>query len=127
MTPSDGEQALRRRREHRPDILLLDLALARINGLEVLSRIAALKLPTRTVIVTAAIDRGEMRTAMMRGAHGVLLKNLASELLAKCVRQVMKGEYWIGRDSVGDLIDSLRNPVQARGLVRCCRIASETS
>jgi len=109
---ADGEETLRLVEQHRPDVLLLDLTLARLNGLEVLNRIAALKVPTRTVIVTAAIDRGEMRTAMVRGAHGVLLKNMASELLGKCVRQVMKGEYWIGRESVGDLIDALRNPVQ---------------
>ena len=108
----DGEDALRLVERHRPDVLLLDLAIARISGLEVLNRIAALKVPTRTVIVTASIDRGEMRTAVMRGAHGVLLKNMASELLGKCVRQVMKGEYWIGRESVGDLIDALRNPIQ---------------
>jgi DNA-binding NarL/FixJ family response regulator len=109
---ADGEEALRLVEQHRPDLLLLDLALARLNGLEVLNRIAALKVPTRIVIVTATIDRGEMRTAMVRGAHGVLLKNMASELLGKCVRQVMKGEYWIGRESVGDLIDALRNPLQ---------------
>jgi len=109
---ADGEEALRLVERHRPDVLLLDLSLARVNGLEVLNRIAALKVPTRTVIVTAAIDRVEMRTAIVRGAHGVLLKNMASELLGKCVRQVMKGEYWIGRESVGDLIAALRNPMQ---------------
>jgi two-component system, NarL family, nitrate/nitrite response regulator NarL len=109
---ADGEEALRLVDRHRPDVLLLDLALARVNGLEVLNRIAALKAPTRTVIVTAAIDRVEMRTAVIRGAHGVLLKNMASELLGRCVRQVIKGEYWIGRESVGDLIDALRNPLQ---------------
>ena len=109
---SDGEDALRLVERHRPDVLLLDLAIARVSGLEVLNRIAALKVPTRTVIVTASIDRGEMRTAVMRGAHGVLLKNTASEMLGKCVRQVMKGEYWIGRESVGDLIDALRNPLK---------------
>jgi DNA-binding NarL/FixJ family response regulator len=108
---SDGEEALRLVERLRPDVLLLDLALARVNGLEVLNRIATLRVPTRTVIVTASIDRVEMRTAVIRGAHGVLLKNMASELLGKCVRQVMKGEYWIGRESVGDLIDALRNPL----------------
>ena len=108
---SDGEEALRLVERLRPDVLLLDLALARLNGLEVLNRIATLRVPTRTVIVTASIDRVELRTAVIRGAHGVLLKNMASELLGKCVRQVMKGEYWIGRESVGDLIDALRNPL----------------
>ena len=106
----DGEGALAVLQKHRPDVLLLDLALSGINGLEVLRRMVAMDLPTRTVIVTAAIDRADMRTALMRGAQGVLLKHLASDLLVKCVRQIMNGEYWIGRDCVGDLIDAMRNP-----------------
>jgi two-component system, NarL family, nitrate/nitrite response regulator NarL len=106
----DGEDALAVLQKHRPDVLLLDLALAGINGLEVLRRMVAMDLPTRTVIVTAAIDRTDLRTALMRGAQGVLLKHLASDLLVKCVRQIMNGEYWIGRDCVGDLIDAMRNP-----------------
>jgi two-component system nitrate/nitrite response regulator NarL len=106
----DGEEALAVLQKHRPDVLLLDLALAGIHGLEVLRRMVAMDLPTRTVIVTAAIDRADLRTALMRGAQGVLLKHLASDLLAKCVRQIMNGEYWIGRDCVGDLIDAMRNP-----------------
>jgi two-component system nitrate/nitrite response regulator NarL len=106
----DGEDALAALQKHRPDVLLLDLTLSGIHGLEVLRRMVAMDLPTRTVIVTAAIDRADLRTALMRGAQGVLLKHLASDLLVKCVRQVMNGEYWIGRDCVGDLIDAMRNP-----------------
>ena len=106
----DGEEALAVLQKFRPDVLLLDLALSGINGLEVLRRMVAMDLPTRTVIVTAAIDRADMRTALMRGAQGVLLKHLASDLLVKCIRQVVNGEYWIGRDCVGDLIDAMRNP-----------------
>lgn len=106
----DGEDALAVLQKHRPDVLLLDLALSGINGLEVLRRMVAMDLPTRTVIVTAAIDRTDLRTALMRGAQGVLLKHLASDLLVKCVRQIMNGEYWVGRDCVGDLIDAMRNP-----------------
>ena len=106
----DGEDALAVVQRLRPDVLLLDLALGGINGLEVLRRMVAMDLSTRTVIVTAAIERADLRTALMRGAQGVLLKHLASDLLVKCVRQVMNGEYWIGRDCVGDLIDAMRNP-----------------
>lgn len=105
-----GEETLELVEGRRPHVLLLDLALSGLNGLEVLRRLVAMDVPTRTVIVTASIDRADMRTALMRGAQGVLLKHMASDLLAKCIRQVVKGEYWIGRDCVGDLIDAMRNP-----------------
>jgi DNA-binding NarL/FixJ family response regulator len=106
----DGDQALELVRTLRPDILLLDLHLPRTNGLEVLKRLGPLNLETRPVLLTASIERGQMRTALIRGAWGVLLKHTATDLLKKCIRQVSRGEYWVTRDSVGDLVDALRNP-----------------
>lgn len=114
-TAADGDRAVEAVAATRPDILLLDLSIERVSSLEVLSRIAPLKLPTRTVVVTAAIDSGDLRTALVRGARGVLLKHMTGELLLKCIRQVMKGEYWIGRDAVGDLVDALRKSHKAAG------------
>lgn len=105
---ADGEHTLRLLDRLRPDLLLLDLALERITGLEVLARMAPMKLDTRTVVVTAAIETSQLRTALTRGARGVLVKHVAGEHLLKCVRQVMKGEYWVSRDNVGDLVDALR-------------------
>ncbi len=104
----DGEQTLKVVERERPDFLLLDLAIGRIPGLEVLRRLAVMNLPTRTVVVTSAIQTAELRTALLRGARGVLLRHMPTDLLPKCIRQVMKGEYWIGRDNVGDLVDALR-------------------
>ncbi len=109
----DGEHTLKLLEATRPDVLLLDLGLTRVSGLEVLNRLAALKLRTRTIILSATVDRAEIRTAVLRGAQGVMLKSMATEMLVKCIHQVMKGEYWIPRDAVGELIEALRDP--ARG------------
>jgi len=108
----NGEQAIELARTLRPDILLLELHLPGTNGLEVLKRLGSLNVETRTVLLTASIERGQMRTALVRGAWGVLFKHTATDLLTKCIRQVSRGEYWVGRDSVGDLVDALRNPVR---------------
>jgi two-component system nitrate/nitrite response regulator NarL len=105
---SSGEEALEVLQQTRPDVFLLDLSLERVTALEVLSRMASMKLETRTVIVAATIESAELRTVLLRGARGVLLKQWASDLLAKCVRQVVKGEYWINRADVGALVDTLR-------------------
>jgi len=106
----DGDHAIELVQRLRPDVLLLDLQLPGTTGLEVLSRLGSLDVPTRSVLLTAAIERGQMRTALVRGAWGVLLKQSTSELLTKCIRQVSRGEYWVGRESVGDLVEALRNP-----------------
>ena len=106
----DGDHAVELVQTLRPDVLLLDLQLPGTNGLEVLRRLGSLNVPTRPVLFTASIERGQMRTALVRGAWGVLLKQSTTDLLTKCIRQVNRGEYWVGRDSVGDLVDALRNP-----------------
>jgi DNA-binding NarL/FixJ family response regulator len=116
----NGDQAVALVQSLRPDVLLLDLDLPGTAGLEVLRQLAALNLDTRAVLLTAAIDRGQTRTALVRGAWGVVPKHCATDLLTKCIRQVSRGEYWVGRDSIGDLVDALRNPertdVRAGGL-----------
>jgi DNA-binding NarL/FixJ family response regulator len=106
----DGGHAIDLIRELRPEVLLLDLHLPGMNGLDVLQRLAALNLTTRAVLLTAAIERDQLRTALVRGARGVVLKQAGADLLTKCIRQVSRGEYWVGRDSVGDLVDALRHP-----------------
>jgi two-component system nitrate/nitrite response regulator NarL len=108
----NGDQAIELARTLRPDILLLELHLPGTNGLEVLKRLGSLNVETRTVLLTASIERGQMRTALVRGAWGVLFKHTATDLLTKCIRQVSRGEYWVGRDTVGELVDALRNPVR---------------
>ena len=109
----NGEHAIELARTLRPDVLLMDLHLPGTNGLEVLRRLGSLNLETRTVLLTASIERGQLRTALVRGAWGVLYKHTATDLLTKCIRQVSRGEYWVGRDSVGELVAALRNPVRA--------------
>lgn len=118
---ADGEQALSLVQQYQPDVLLLNLQLPRMNGIEVLKRLSALGVETKPILLTASIERGQMRAALTQGARGILLKDSATELLTKCVKQVMQGEYWVGREDVGDLVEALRDPTRrvetpARGL-----------
>ncbi len=104
----DGEQALELVEQLKPDILLLDLAMPSMPGLAVLSALAEAAAPVRTILLTAAIERPEIITAFQAGAYGVVLKDSATELLFKCMRCVMQGQYWIGREGVADLVAALR-------------------
>ena len=62
----------------------------------------------RTILLTAAIERSEIAKALQLGARGVVLKESATQLLFKSIRCVMAGEYWVGRGSVSDLVETLR-------------------
>jgi len=105
---ADGEDAVRQARALQPDVLLLDLAMPGVSGMEALAELATLPTPVRTVLLTASIEKAEIVKAVQLGAAGVVLKTSDIDLLFKSIRAVMAGEHWIGRESVKDLVQALR-------------------
>jgi DNA-binding NarL/FixJ family response regulator len=91
-----------------PDVVLLDIALPDASGIDVL-RAMDRSNKVKIVLLTAAAEKEEIVEALQLGARGLVLKDAASTLLTKCIRAVAAGEYWFGRDRVGDLIDALRH------------------
>jgi|SRR6266404_3762985 len=105
---SDGEEAVKQARKLRPDILLLDLAMPRMPGLEALRQLADSPGSVRTIVLTAAIERAQIVEALQLGARGVVMKDSATQVLLKGIRSVMEGEHWVGRECVSDLVQTLR-------------------
>ncbi len=106
---SDGDELLGLIRKAKPDILLLDLSMPRRDGIAVLRELAAAKIPVRTLLLTAAIDQGQIVQALRLGAYGVILKESTTQRLFDSIRCVMAGQYWVGRESVSDLVKALRS------------------
>src|SRR5438477_6872457 len=79
----DGRDAVRLTRELNPDILLLDLTMPKMPGLDVLRELSAASSTTRVVLLTAAIDKGDMVKALQLGARGLILKDSATAVLLK--------------------------------------------
>jgi len=104
----DGIEAVQMTQALRPDVLLLDLAMPRMNGLEVLKELADTATEVKTVLLTAAIEREETVRALRLGAHGVVLKESATQMLYKCIRAVVAGEFWVGHERIADLMQTLR-------------------
>jgi len=105
---ADGEEALKLAVGLGPDILLLDLAMPRLSGLEVLSQLAVARNPVRSIILTASIAPEQSVRALQLGARGVIVKEVETELLYKAIRSVMAGGYWVGHEAVGDLVQTVR-------------------
>jgi DNA-binding NarL/FixJ family response regulator len=105
---ADGTEAIALARRLKPDVLLLDLAMPRLPGLEALRSITAGAAPVRTLVLTGSITPSDTLTALMNGARGIIKKDAPSELLFKSIRAVMNGQYWIGREAVSDLVAALR-------------------
>lgn len=104
---ASGVEAIRLVQELRPDIVLLDLAMRPRPGLEVLRDIGALGLQVRTIILTAAIEKAEIAQALQLGARGIVLKESATELIIDSIHSVVKGQYWVGRENVSDVVQLL--------------------
>lgn len=110
---SDGAEAVKLARQLKPDILLLDLAMPRHPGLEALRDLSTSPTPVRVILLTAAAEKSQIVEALQLGARGVVLKDSATQLLLKAIHTVMSGEYWVGRESVSNLVQYLRTLVQS--------------
>lgn len=104
----DGAAALRAVREHRPDVLVLDIRMPQGNGLTVLRTMKEEGLETRVIVFTAAVDEDEVVEAIHLGVRGVVLKEMAPESLVLCVRHVHAGGEWLERRSVSRALDLMR-------------------
>jgi len=104
----DGEETIKVVGQLKPHILLLDLSLPKMSGLEVLVELSKLGIDTRTIMLTAGIEREQVVEALQLGVRGIVLKHSALQVLLKSIRCVNEGQYWVGQEGVSDLIHALR-------------------
>ena len=104
---SNGAQALEAARRRQPDVLVLDLRMKEVDGLAVLRSIANEALPTRVVVLTAALDKEQVVEAIRLGAKGIILKEMGPRLLVQCIREVHAGGEWLDIAPVGRALGEL--------------------
>jgi two-component system nitrate/nitrite response regulator NarL len=105
----DGAEALNMARTLRPDILLLDLAMPKVAGLEALRELTGDETQTRTIVLTGSVDKRQILEALQLGARGVVLKDAVVEHLSACIRAVMQGQYWLEGRPVQNLVQVLHD------------------
>ena len=101
-----GESALDAVRQHRPDVLVLDLRMPGLDGLGVLAALRNEASTTRVVLLTAS-DSDDVLKAVHMGVDGVVLKDMAPQLLIRCVRAVHAGSKWIEKVVANRAIERL--------------------
>ncbi|HKC47751.1 MAG TPA: response regulator transcription factor [Gemmatimonadales bacterium] len=102
-----GEETVVAVRRHRPDVLVLDIHMPRKDGLAVLRDLQHDKLPTKVVLLAAVLEEEEVLEALRLGVRGMVLKELAPQMVVQCVRKVHAGEQWLEKHAVSRVVDSL--------------------
>jgi DNA-binding NarL/FixJ family response regulator len=97
---SNADAAMAAIRAGRPDVLVLDLRMPGVNGLEFLRRLADADLSCRSVLLTAAIEDAEVTEAVRLGVSGLVMKDSTPDTLVQCVRKVHDGGQWLDHEIV---------------------------
>ncbi len=113
---ANGMEAMLLLERYDPDVLLIDLQMPVMDGLEVLSEIAKRKLRVQTIVLLSEAVRDKAVRAVRLGARGLLFKEQNAELLPKSIRKVSQGEVWIDNPILSEALESLvKKPPTAGG------------
>ena len=110
----DGVQALEMARALMPSVVLMDLSMPRLNGLEATRRIRA-EAPCVPIVILTSLDSDPAMEAVKTGARGYLLKSVEPQALLGTLRGVVRGEACVSRAMAARLLEELarRGPVSA--------------
>ena len=97
----NGGEALDAVRAHRPDVLVLDIRMPGLDGLSVLRTLREEGLPSRVVLLTVSLDEDQLVEAVRLGVSGVVLKEMAPQILVRAVREVHAGGQFLESGVVG--------------------------
>jgi DNA-binding NarL/FixJ family response regulator len=108
----DGDEAITGTLELLPDILLLDLYMPRLPGLEAMRAIMSGSPSVKIILLTATISTQQVIEALQIGARGIVLKDALADHLTSAIRSVIGGDYWIGGRRVVNLVGALHELMQ---------------
>jgi len=107
---SDGDEALALIKRHMPDVVLLDLRMPRMDGLEVVAEINALHLPSKVIVMTTFERQEDIQRAIRAGARAYLLKDCTQQTLLEAIRRVYVGEVFLLPQIAQKLVDRMQKP-----------------
>jgi two-component system nitrate/nitrite response regulator NarL len=104
----NGKEAIELVRRLSPHVLLLDMLMPKVSGMDVLRTLAGEHSRVRTILLSGTIEGDSIGSAFELGARGLVMKDSATSMLFKSIRAVMAGQYWIGNQAVANLVQTLK-------------------
>ncbi|MGA5580767.1 response regulator [Streptomyces thermodiastaticus] len=113
---ADGAEGVARAEELRPDVVLMDVKMPVMDGVEALRRLRELDNPARVLIVTSFTEQRTVVPALRAGAAGYVYKDVDPDALAGAIRSVHAGHVLLQQEVAGALLsEEASGPVQGRG------------
>jgi len=113
---SDGLEALRLCEEHHPDLLILDVAMPKLNGIDVAARSQKMDPPPQAIMLSMHLDESYVMRSINAGARGYLLKDATDEDLLPAIRAVAAGKSFFSPAVSGVLAEEYMEQLKERGL-----------
>jgi two-component system, NarL family, nitrate/nitrite response regulator NarL len=105
----NGHEAVDLVKRLHPDVLLLDMQMPKMDGTAVLHALAEAQSGVRTIVLSGTLEGEDVSSPFELGARGLVMKDSPTSMLFKCIRTVMAGQFWIGRQAVSDLVQTLKH------------------
>ncbi len=106
----NGEDALSLAREHLPDVMLLDIAMPHMNGIEVARRLRTLCPDVKVLVLSSYTDKHYVQEMLKAGAKGYICKNAAATELPPAIRAVAHGKSYLSPDVAAALVGHFAPP-----------------
>jgi NarL family two-component system response regulator LiaR len=106
----NGLEALAQVRQHQPDVVLMDLVMPEMDGIEATRQVCAISPSTKVIVLTSFADDEKVFPAIKAGAAGYLLKDVSPADLVNAIRAVQAGETHLHPDITKKLVKQLASP-----------------
>ena len=102
-----GAEAIAAARRGNVDVLLLDIKMPGLSGIDVLRTLSAERLKCSTVLLTAALSDSDAVEGLRLGVRGIVLKESSPDTLLECIRRVSRGEQWVDSETMTRALDTI--------------------
>lgn len=114
----DGRAALEKAQELRPDVVVMDISMPELNGIQATEQLKCRSCGTKVLVLTAYDEVGYLRQLLEAGASGYVLKKAAAEDLVKAIRVVASGGVYLDPTLAGKVVDGYVGRKKLRGALQ---------
>jgi len=120
----NGADLLRLARQVKPDVVIVDLCMPILNGIEVIARLRREALPCKSLCLTMHKDAPQVFAALDAGASGYVIKDNSYKELMRAIRCVMANQVFLSGELIGGVLHRVRNPSESGAAIDIPRLTS---